>query len=120
VRRAILLLGVVALLACGQQQEREAAIQREAALKQTLAGMRQNIARFRETNGRYPHSLAELGPVPKDPLTNAADWRLTTEETVTPSDDFTREQNERPKSVILDVHSAAPGVGSDGKRYSEY
>lgn len=118
-RRAIVLL-VLLLLACGQQQERAAIVQREAALKQTLADLRRNIARFRETNGRHPHSLDELGPVPKDPLTQAADWRLTTEETVTPSDDFAREQTEQPKVEILDVHSTAPGVGSDGKRYSEY
>lgn len=85
---------------------------REAALRDDLAVMRNAIARFHKDNQRYPHSLEELVPnylrrIPVDPLTNSAQtWRLTTEETVQPSADFTT-STAATESYIIDVHSGA-------------
>jgi general secretion pathway protein G len=108
-----------------KQQELHAAVRRDAALKDNLFQMRKAIDHFRQAEGRYPHALQELVPkyireIPKDPITNEANWRLTTEETVVPSNDFGQAPSEGAKSVILDVHSAAPGAGHDGVRYADY
>lgn len=132
-RRALILLILLALaggvaayiVQTRKQQEIHAAAGRDAALKENLFQMRKAIDNFREAEGRYPHSLGELVPkyirmIPKDPITNEANWRLTTEETVVPSNDFGQAPSEGAKSVILDVHSAAPGVGRNGVRYADY
>jgi general secretion pathway protein G len=89
------------------------------ALHEALKEMRGAIAKFHEDRGRYPHSLIELMPVyllriPVDPMTGAADtWRLTTEETVQPSEDFRDEAAPKSESVVIDVHSSAPGYSND-------
>jgi general secretion pathway protein G len=89
------------------------------ALHEELAGMRAAIAKFHADNGRYPHTLIELMPkylpvIPIDPMTGAADtWRLTTEETVEPSEDFRAETGAKSEPVIVDVHSSAPGYSND-------
>ena len=51
--------------------------------------------------------------MPIDPMTNARDWRVTTEETVTPSEDFTSTIEPKPEVVVVDVHSNARGDGDD-------
>jgi hypothetical protein len=112
------------LLACGRR-ERELQASQEAALRNTLATVRSAIAKFRDDNGRPPHSLEELIPryiarVPADPITGSGTtWRLTTEETVRPSEDFTTRAEQR-EVFVLDVHSTAPGSDSGGKPWSEY
>ena len=117
------IVAVVLVLAAGglylQQRarmERAAKEAREAALRSTLSAMRTAIANFREDHGRHPHSLEELVPryirrIPPDPITQQTNWRLTTEETVQPSDDFSSSSAPKSESVILDVHSTAPGYG---------
>ena len=89
-------------------------------LVQELHEMRAAIAKFHAEQHRYPSSLRELvelhylRDVPKDPITNAMDWRVTTEETVR-NDDFTSTvTNPGNTTVVLDVHSAA------GRPYSDY
>ena len=89
--RALLLVALVALvaLACKDHER----IRREEALKQNLAVMRRAIATYRADRGQYPARLEDLVPqylakLPSDPITNATDWRVTTEETVQPSSDF--------------------------------
>lgn len=105
------------LCACRQQQE---PVRHDAAVKQAVTRMRAAIASFRREQGRYPHTLEELVPkylsaVPVDPATGSAkSWRLTTEETVQPSTDFTTATVSKAESVVIDVHSGA------GKPYSEY
>jgi hypothetical protein len=117
-------LVVVALLAlaCREEQER---IQREEALKATLVRMRTALAAYKTDNGRYPTALSELAPqylraIPRDPVTNAADWRVTTEETVQPSADFQTATSATPPPVIVDVRSNAPGTDRNGVPYANY
>jgi hypothetical protein len=92
---------------------------RTEALRSELAMMRGAIRKFRDENGRYPHSLDELTPkylrrIPVDPFTRAADWKLDTEETVVPSNDFGATTPEKPQTFVIDVHSNA------GPPYSDY
>ena len=89
---------------------------RVAALRDNLAVMRKAIHNFHSDKGRYPHSLEELIPdylrkIPPDPITNSNSWRLTTEESVQVSEDFTTSTAAKSESVVIDVHSSAPGYG---------
>lgn len=95
-------------------------------MRDTLAQMRTALAHFKDDNGRYPHSLEELVPrylprIPADPVTQSAEtWRLTTEESVQPSSDFSTRTAAAAKPQIVAIHSGAPGEDSSGKRWSDY
>lgn len=81
---------------------------REAALRAELAKMRKSIADFRSAHGRYPRALAEVGPVPVDPITHSATtWRVITEDDVQPNTDFTSTAT-KTESYVVDVRSGAP------------
>ena len=89
---------------------------RVAALRDNLAVMRKAIHNFHSDKGRYPYSLEELVPqylrtILPDPMTNSTSWRLTTEESVQVSEDFTTSTAAKSESVVIDVHSSAPGYG---------
>ena len=114
---------LLALLALACREPYDA--QRDEALKQTLAQMRTAIGRFRADQGQHPPSLEALVPkylprIPVDPMTGAATWRLTTEDTVEPSADFTTGAPAGAASVVVDVHSGAPGADRNGVLYSNY
>ena len=107
-------------LAC-KDHEAEAA----AVTKQYLAEMRTAIARYKADHGRYPNALDDLAPkyvrmIRPDPLTHARDWRVTTEETVQPSTDFQTTTVAPASSVVIDVHSNAPGADRNGVPYANY
>ena len=97
---------------------------REAALREHLFQLRKAIDTYRADTGQYPPSLEALVPkylrgIPADPFTQKADWRLTTEESVAPSADFTTGTS-ASSSVVVDVHSAAPGADRNGHPYASY
>ena len=118
-------IGVVVVLVLGgafaawqikQGIERANLQANEDALRHSLSEMRAAIRNFHSEKGRYPHSLEELVPkylhrIPVDPMTNSASWRLTTEESVQVSEDFTTSTTAKSESVVIDVHSSAPGYG---------
>ena len=88
---------------------------KEAALKQSLNVMRDAIDKFHGDRGRYPETLDELvtmrylRKVPPDPLTDSEQtWVVESPpgQAVAPG--------------AYDVHSGAPGEGSDGKPYTEW
>ena len=113
------MLALVAL-AC-KDHDAEAA----AWTKRYLAEMRAGIARYKADQGRYPSTLDDLVPkylrvIHADPLTQAADWRVTTEETVQPSTDFQTTTVAPASSVVIDVHSSAPGADRNGVPYANY
>ena len=100
-------------------------LNRTAALRDSLYQMRKGIDSFYRDERRYPESLQALVPrylraIPKDPITGDTNWRLTTEETVAPSEDFTAGTTPKSRSVVIGVHSAAPGTDANGVRYSDY
>ena len=122
-RRAAVLAGLL-LVACRGETIRQAQT-REAALRHDLSEMRKAIADFRQAQKRGPHSLEELKAahylraIPKDPITMAADWRVTTEQHVG-NDDFVQSTAAPAEPEVIDVHSRAPGRDSAGKPYAEY
>ena len=122
-RRCVALALVLVVVACGREAKERAA--REAALKHDLMEMRKAIADFRADKHRGPYSLEELQTakylrgIPKDPLTQQADWRVTTAATVQ-NDDFATTAAPAAEPEVIDVHSRAAGRDAGGKRYSEY
>ena len=120
--RRCLALALV-LFACGRAEREHHA--REAAMQHDLMEMRKAIADFRADKQRGPHSIEELKTakylrdIPKDPLTNAMDWRVTTA-TIVQNDDFASTAAPSAEPEVIDVHSRAPGRDASGKLYSEY
>ena len=116
---AVLLL----LAACGRAEQEQRS--REEAMRRDLAEMRKAIAAFRANQHRGPHSLEELQAakvlrnIPKDPFTQSADWRVTTEAAVR-NDDFATTAAPAPEPEVIDVHSRAAGRDGSGKLYSGY
>jgi hypothetical protein len=122
----VILVGGVALLMYGTKLMEERMLrERDGILKQHLSDMRQALQDYHTREHAYPESLDKLVPaylprIPVDPVTRKADWRLITEESVTPNDDFAKTQTPKSSSVIVDVKSAAAGAGLDGVAYSDY
>lgn len=90
---------------------------RETMLRFDLETMRKLIDQYAADKGKLPQSLDELvssgymREVPKDPITDNADWNIETGE-----DPYSTEGG----TGIIDVHSSSSEVGTDGKPYSEY
>lgn len=90
---------------------------KEVLLKQNLKTMRKVIDQYAADKEELPQSLEDLvsahyiDEVPMDPVLGQADWDVTTEE-----DSISIDGGQG----IVDVHSKAPGTGSDGMPYSEY
>lgn len=121
-QRGLAFFLLFALFACN----RESTPDHAPSMQQTLGTLRSAIAKFRDDNGRGPHSLEELVPryltkVPVDPVTNSATtWRLTTEESVQPSADFSSSTAAAPAPQIIEIHSGASGNDASGKRWADY
>ncbi|HVE71521.1 MAG TPA: type II secretion system protein G [Thermoanaerobaculia bacterium] len=118
--RAVLLIVLVAF-ACREKYDAA----RDAALKDNLFQMRKAIENYRADHGTYPPSLDALVPnyirkIPADPITRETNWRVTTEESVQPSADFTTGTAAAASAVVVEVHSAAPGSDRDGVPYANY
>jgi len=128
-RLLAIVIGVVILLGAAYatltiRQEKHAHFARAAALADDLATMRKAIDGFHEKEGRYPRSLDELVPkyirrIPVDPVTHDP-WRLTTEQTVQPSSDFSTAAPAKTDTYIIDVHSTATGMDANGKPFANY
>jgi hypothetical protein len=120
--RAAAALTVLVVLGCNRAEE----VQREAQMKEALLALRTAMTHFADDNGRGPATLEELVPrylarVPVDPVTGSAKtWRLTTQETVRPSRDFSTDTTPPPKPEIIEVGSGAPGTDRAGKRWADY
>ncbi|MDP9194797.1 MAG: hypothetical protein M3P06_24145 [Acidobacteriota bacterium] len=129
-RRLAIVIGVVILLGAAYgtltiRREKNAHFARAAALADNLATMRRAIETFRAKEGRYPRSLEELVPkyirrIPRDPVTGDAEWRLTTEQSVQPSNDFSTAAPTRTETYIIDVHSSASGKDANGIPFADY
>jgi len=86
----------------------------EAVLKEDLLLMRDALDKHYADLGAYPDSLDDLvtrrylRSIPPDPITQSTQSWVP----VPPSD--------TKKGKVFDVHSGAPGKGSDGKAYGEW
>jgi general secretion pathway protein G len=81
--------------------------------------MRRVIDQYSVDKGKAPQSLEDLvtagylKEIPVDPLTNSRDtWQVDQEDVLLSVD--------QDEPGITDVHSGAPGNGSDGTPYSEW
>lgn len=88
---------------------------REAALRESLAVMRDAVDKYRGDTGRYPETLEELVTkrylrrVPPDPITESTEsWVL-----VPPPD-------EPGQRKVWDVRSGAEGQGQNGSDYATW
>ena len=85
----------------------------EAALQENLSVMRDALDKHYADAGRYPKTLDELvskrylRSIPNDPLTQQATWLVEA-----PTDP--------QKGGVYDIHSAAKGMGSNGKPYGRW
>lgn len=90
---------------------------RETILKQKLHDMRKVIDQFANDRGNLPQSLDDLvkqgyiREIPIDPITKRKDWDV---EFAAATADFAGGQG------IVDVHSAALEISSNGVPYSDF
>ena len=92
---------------------------REAVLAQNLFTMRSVIDQYSVDKGKAPQSLDDLvtagylKELPLDPFTSTRDsWQVDQEDVLLSID--------QDEPGISDVHSGAPGTGSNGVPYSEW
>jgi general secretion pathway protein G len=99
---------------------------REAVLKDNLFSMRKAIDNFYADKQRFPNDLNELVPnymraIPKDPITDQADWEQVTD---TPGDGEMEAETD-PEAVteggpgVIDVKSKAEGTTLDNVPYAD-
>ena len=88
---------------------------REAALRESLAVMRDAVDKYRGDTGRYPETLEELvtkrylRKVPPDPITESTEsWVI-----VPPPD-------EPGQRKVWDIRSGAEGQGQNGSDYASW
>jgi len=93
---------------------------REAALKSSLAQMREAIDQFHADQGKYPQALTDLvdkhylRAIPADPITESTQtWQLV------PLPDAA-EAAEAADTAIYDVRSGAPGESRLGQAYANW
>jgi len=95
---------------------------KESVLMEDLFQIREAIDQYYTDNGKYPAALADLintqdksksylRSIPKDPITNAADWITVALESSGDSGG---------DSGIFDVHSASPLMALDGTAYNTW
>jgi general secretion pathway protein G len=89
---------------------------KEAVLRNNLFTLRQVIDEYTYDKQKGPQSLQDLvqegylREVPKDPMTNSADWRIVMEDAV--------QSVNQSEPGIFDVHSSSDKIGLDGTPYS--
>src|SRR5579863_237494 len=90
---------------------------RESVLRQDLFTLRSLISQYTLDKQKAPQSLDDLVPayikvVPKDPMTNEANWETVQEDVLLSVD--------QQDPGITDVHSASSATASDGTAYSTW
>jgi general secretion pathway protein G len=91
---------------------------REAVLRQDLFTLRSLISQYTLDKQKAPQSLDDLVQggyikiIPKDPMTNEANWEVVQEDTLLSVD--------QQDPGISDVHSASNAMATDGTAYSSW
>jgi general secretion pathway protein G len=94
---------------------------REAVLRQNLFTLRDLISQYTLDKQKAPQSLDDLvqanylKQIPKDPITDQADWVTEQEQ-----DNTVMSPDEQDQGGIDDVHSASTAIGSDGTAYNTW
>jgi general secretion pathway protein G len=90
---------------------------RETALKEDLHSMRKQIDQYAADKQQLPGSLDDLveagylSEIPMDAITRRRDWNIEIGQAI-----IAQTQTEG----VIDVHSRAPGTGSNGIPFTEY
>ena len=114
----IAIIGILAATAVAQYH-RSLIKAREAVLKENLHLMRVQINNYYSDKVRWPSDLQALvddhylRKIPDDPMTGSSETWVTEPAEVDEGDIST-------EPGIADVHSGAPGTGTDGKPYAEW
>jgi general secretion pathway protein G len=93
---------------------------REAVLRQNLFTLRSVISQYTLDKQKAPQSLEDLmqagylKQIPRDPITDKADWTVDQEENTIMSPD------EQDEGGITDVHSASAAIGTNGTAYNTW
>lgn len=91
---------------------------KEAVLRQNLFTLRSLIQQYTLDKQKAPQSLEDLTSagylrtIPRDPITNQADWTVDQEEVLDSID--------QQEPGISDVHSSSGATASDGTAYSSW
>jgi len=91
---------------------------RESVLRQDLFTLRSLISQYTLDKQKAPQSLDDLVQagyiklIPKDPMTNEANWEVVQEEVLLSVD--------QQDPGISDVHSASSAMATDGTAYSSW
>jgi general secretion pathway protein G len=94
---------------------------REAVLRQNLFTLRDLISQYTLDKQKAPQSLDDLvqagylKQIPKDPMTDQADWVVEQAE-----ENTVLSPDQQDQGGIDDVHSASTAVGSDGSAYNTW
>ena len=94
---------------------------REAVLRQNLFTLRDLISQYTLDKQKAPQALDDLvqagylKQIPKDPMTNQADWVVEQAE-----ENTVMSPDQQDQGGIDDVHSASSIVGSDGNAYNTW
>ena len=94
---------------------------REAVLRQNLFTLRDLISQYTLDKQKAPQSLDDLvqagylKQIPKDPMTDQADWVVEQAE-----ENTVMSPDQQDQGGIDDVHSASSAVGSDGSAYNTW
>lgn len=108
---------LAAMLAQSRKKKAEEARMHE--MTAAVTQLRNELAEFRKTHGRYPHALNELPRIPADPVTGSqSTWQPELEESVSVGD-FT-EQARKAESFVVNVRSGAKGADPRGRAWSDY
>ena len=118
----MIVISIIGILATLAQPMFKVAVKKskEAALKEDLFNLRNCLDQFYGDNGKYPDSLGDLTNkgymrgIPHDPFTGTDDWGTKAPESTGDNPD------DASAGGIYDVYSKAPGVGLDGRPYSEW
>jgi general secretion pathway protein G len=115
----IVVISIIGILAAISLPNYKIAIvqAKEAALKENLYRFRDLIDQYYADKGKYPASLEALveegylRTMPKDPITQAADWQAVEAEP---------EGESNEPAGIRDVHSSSTQLAVDGTPYNEW
>ena len=94
---------------------------REAVLRQNLFTLRDLISQYTLDKQKAPQSLDDLKSagymkdLPRDPMTNSADWQPEQ-----CADDTIMSPDEQDQGGICDVHSSSPQIGTNGAAYNTW
>lgn len=92
---------------------------REAVLRQNLFTLRDLISQYTLDKQKAPQSLDDLKSagymkdLPRDPMTNSADWQAEQ-----CADDTIMSPDEQDQGGLCDVHSSSSQIGSNGAAYN--